>query len=723
MTLTQQFLIIAVLPASFLILALFLLRARLRRRALMGRWLLTLLAAAVWASSLLGPYGGADWPAAVEYTWQVVGNYSLGLMAIGALWTTVTFLSLPRAAGQVGLTLSVLLWLAALGLDSAIWRYTLPEQLIAGRLVRHFDLWGAVWVTSAILPIVTAWYFSQRAVRHSLSSLHRNQLSYWLLALTLFLVGAALAFNREVGWQELAALVLILGGLFGTLSVTRSQLPDLRMGLRQFYARAVSALVVFGLTWVALWFMVQAVNNSTTPTQNLIVLFAAIFAILFEVVHYLVGAVTRRLFLPASADPAAVLTDYTDLTGSLLEPMKLSELILKQVQMHLGTEDAWMLLAEEGPGGRLVFRPLANLTHKKLEVVDFGPFSAFTTYLRDHFQPFIQYDLERLEEFENLSEWERGILEGWQRVVYMPFQAGGRLVGLLGLGPKLGSEPYSNRDMRLLTELASHLSPLLAQATIVTNLRRVSDYAFQRSQGLVQENRHQEELIGLYHEFFKLISPELRKPFTTIDREMQQLQEKLAEQPTQRHVTSLEQQLTTVRTVLNNLIGVAGRVERQSGFSFQTIHLDEVARHAVRNLAPMAEARRVTVDLVVDSRLPMTYGDEQRLAEAVQNLLHNAIKFNKIGGGVRVECGAAGNELYLNIVDDGVGIPAERLEHIWNGFSDASSLSSSSKGPGMGLALTRFVVGAHGGRVEANSKYGAGSTFSVYLPIALEESS
>jgi signal transduction histidine kinase len=721
MTLTQQFLIIAVLPASFLMLALFLLRARLRRRALAGRWLLTLLAAAVWASSLLVPYGGADWPLSVGYTWQVIGSYSLGLVAIGALWTTVTFLALPRAAGQAALTLSVILWLAAVGLDPAIWRYTIPAQLIAGRTVHHFDLWGAVWVTSVLLPLVTAWYFSQRAVRYSLSSLHRNQLSYWLLALTLFLLGAGLAFNREVGWQELAALVLILGGLFGTLSVTRSKLPDLRMGMRQFSARLVSALVIFGLAWVALWFMAQAVNNSPAPTQNLIVLFAAIFAALFEVVHYLLWVVTRRLFLPASADPAATLSDYTDLTGSLLEPMELSELILKQVQMHLGTEDAWMLLAEEGPGGRLAFRPLANLTNKKLGVVDFGPFSPFTTYLRDHFQPFIQYDLERLEEFENLSEWEQKILAEWQRVVYMPFQAGGRLVGLLGLGPKLGSEPYSNDDMRLLKELATHLSPLLAQASIVTNLRRISDYAFQQSQALVQETRHQAELISLYNEFFKLISPELRRPFTLIDREIQQLQDKLAEQPTQRHVANLEQQLTMVRTVLNNLIGVAGRVERQSGFSLHTVHLDEVARHALRNLAPMAEARRVTVDLVVDNRLPLAYGDEQRLGEAVQNLLHNAIKFNKIGGGVRMECGTAGNELFLNIVDDGVGIPAERLEHIWNGFSDANSMNSSSKGPGMGLALTRFIVRAHGGRVEANSKYGAGSTFSIYLPIGLEE--
>lgn len=721
MTLTQQFLLIAILPASFLILAWFLLHARLRRRPLVIRWLITLLVAAVWATSILSYFGGADWSPAVGYTWRVASNYALGLVAIGALWTTVTLLSLPKAAGQVTITLSVILWLAGIALDPAIWSYSLPTQLIAGRPIRHFDLWAAVWITSGLLPIVTAWYFSQRAVRHTLSSLHRNQLSYWLLALTLFMVGGGLAFIREVVWQELAALVLILAGLFGTLSITRSQLPDLRLGLRQFYGRLISALVIFGLAWLALWFIVQAVNTTTTPTQNLVLLFAAIFAAIFEIAHYFVWRLTRRLFLPTSADPAAILADYTDLTGNLLEPAELSHLILKQVQMHLGTEDGWILLAEEGPGGRLILRPMANLSGRPLEAVDFGPFSPFVTYLRDHFQPLIQYDLEQLEEFDNLPEWERAILEGWQRVIYMPFQAGGRLVGLLGLGPKMGSDPYSNDDLLLLTELASHLSPLLAQANILTNLRRVSDYAFQQSQGLVRENRRQQELISLYQEFFALISPDLRRPFAAIDKDIQQLQDKLAEHPTNKTVGSLEQQLANVRMVLNNLIGTAGRVQKQSEFAFHSVHLDEVARNALRNLTPMAEARRVTVDLILDNRLPPTQGDEQRLGEAVQNLLHNAIKFNKIGGVVRVECGTAGNELYLNIVDNGVGIPAERLDHIWNGFADTNNLNSSSKGPGMGLALTRYIVRAHGGRVEAASKYGAGSTFSIYLPVALED--
>jgi signal transduction histidine kinase len=390
------------------------------------------------------------------------------------------------------------------------------------------------------------------------------------------------------------------------------------------------------------------------------------------------------------------------------------------MQMHLGTEDAWILLAEEGPGGRLVLRPLANLSGKKLLAVDFGPFSPFITYLREHSQPLIQYDVERLEEFDHLPDGERAILEEWERVIYMPFQAGGRLVGVLGLGQKMGSEPYSNDDLRLLAELASHLSPLLAQASIVTNLRRVSDYAFQQSQELVRENRRQQELIGLYNEFFGLISPDLRRPFAAIDKDIQLLQDKLGEHPTNKTVTNLEGQLANVRTVLNNLIGVAGRVHKQSDFAFEPVHMDEVARNAVRNLGPMAEARRVVVDLVVDNRLPCARGDEQRLGEAVQNLLHNAIKFNKIGGGVKIECGTAGNELYLHIVDNGVGIPAERLEQIWDGFANVANLNNSTRGPGMGLALTRFIVRAHGGRVEADSKYGAGSTFSIYLPVALE---
>jgi signal transduction histidine kinase len=113
------------------------------------------------------------------------------------------------------------------------------------------------------------------------------------------------------------------------------------------------------------------------------------------------------------------------------------------------------------------------------------------------------------------------------------------------------------------------------------------------------------------------------------------------------------------------------------------------------------------------------------LTEAAQHLLHNAIKFNKIGGVVRIECGVTGGEVYMHVADTGVGIPADRLDSIWSGLAEFQNGRNGSrrptKGPGLGLALTHFIISAHSGRVEAESKYGSGSRFAFYLPLVLDE--
>ncbi|MFZ0545188.1 MAG: ATP-binding protein, partial [Candidatus Promineifilaceae bacterium] len=136
----------------------------------------------------------------------------------------------------------------------------------------------------------------------------------------------------------------------------------------------------------------------------------------------------------------------------------------------------------------------------------------------------------------------------------------------------------------------------------------------------------------------------------------------------------------------------------------------------------MAKARRVQVELAVIGNLRPAYGDQEKLIEAVQHLLHNAIKFNKIGGQVRVECSSDGLEVAVDVIDNGVGIPADRLESVWDGLPKPDMKGvENGRVLGMGLVLTRFIVQANGGRIDVSSKHGAGSTFSIYIPAALEE--
>ena len=106
------------------------------------------------------------------------------------------------------------------------------------------------------------------------------------------------------------------------------------------------------------------------------------------------------------------------------------------------------------------------------------------------------------------------------------------------------------------------------------------------------------------------------------------------------------------------------------------------------------------------------------LAEAIYHLTHNAVKFTSTGGKVTVRAHTDAAGFHLEVNDTGSGIPAERLPTLWDSFSQmADPLLRGVEGLGLGLALVKYVVNAHGGEVWAKSQQGVGSTFGFNLPI------
>ena len=123
--------------------------------------------------------------------------------------------------------------------------------------------------------------------------------------------------------------------------------------------------------------------------------------------------------------------------------------------------------------------------------------------------------------------------------------------------------------------------------------------------------------------------------------------------------------------------------------------------------------------------IPNVYGDEQQLQQAIHYLLHNAIKFNRINGTVQIELGADDDEVTIQIQDEGVGIPEERLEKLWLGLDSGELFPNGnyrSRRPrlGLGLTLAHTIITAHGGHISARSSYGSSSTFTIHLPFLFE---
>ena len=146
-----------------------------------------------------------------------------------------------------------------------------------------------------------------------------------------------------------------------------------------------------------------------------------------------------------------------------------------------------------------------------------------------------------------------------------------------------------------------------------------------------------------------------------------------------------------------------------------TLNLASEASELFDFFGALAEERQIV--LAVEGQVPTIQGDRAMLRRAISNLLSNAIRHTPSGGRVQIRLAAASNhEVSLSVQNPGPGIPAEHLAKIFDRFYRVDpSRTRQSEGAGLGLAIVRSIVKAHGGRVEAASAQNK-TTFTLFLP-------
>jgi len=146
------------------------------------------------------------------------------------------------------------------------------------------------------------------------------------------------------------------------------------------------------------------------------------------------------------------------------------------------------------------------------------------------------------------------------------------------------------------------------------------------------------------------------------------------------------------------------------------LRVDNAVTELLTILSPLIAKK----DLIIESQLPATtaMADRVRFRQIVENLLSNAIKFTEPGGSVTVAVQQAGDDAYVSVADTGVGIAEDDQERVFEEFQQVGDPDRQRAGTGLGLALTRSLVEAHGGEITLVSILGKGSAFTVRLPAA-----
>ncbi len=171
-----------------------------------------------------------------------------------------------------------------------------------------------------------------------------------------------------------------------------------------------------------------------------------------------------------------------------------------------------------------------------------------------------------------------------------------------------------------------------------------------------------------------------------------------------------------MRKLTESLLELARLDAGQEPMKAERFDLSRVARDCVELVRPLAEERGI--QLLCDLPHLECLGDPERIAQVATNLLTNAIHFNRPQGEVRVSASAENGTAALSVADTGEGIPAEDLPHIFERFYRVDKSRSRVQGrTGLGLAICKAIVEAHSGEITVASQPGAGSTFTIKLPV------
>jgi len=620
--------------------------------------------------------------------------------------------------------------------------FNLPDALWANgsltlqrtRLAPAWSILG--WLIFSISLIIAI----ANANKDAQQQLFRNRMNYWWPTIFLLFVNDVLLFsNIVIAGQPIRLLVAVLMAyVVGTHHV-----PDLKQIIRRVLIYIFIAVAIVGF-YVAGFLLLQAVFKNINP-----VFAGAIVALLLTMIFSpLLGLVSRTVNNWTKGDQydaSRTIHQYSESISNILDMDRLASIAVGIILEAMQIERGFLFLvdSERQADGHKIYRlrSARSPEERQMIAVELDENGTIASYLVREQRPLLQYDVDLLPAYRSASPFERDWFSQLRAEVYIPIFAKKQWIGLLAFGPKLSGNRYTKEDLVTLSSHASQTAVALENARLVDNLMRLNNELRTARHALEKNNRDLERIDQAKSDFISIASHELRTPLTVIKGYSEMLMEDPSLDPNFKFMMEkIHDGTIRLHEVMDSMFDIAQIDARSLKPHIQPVELGHLLQEICIEQADFIKERKQSL-LIELPNLPHVKSDPNLLQKLFHHIIRNAIKFTPNDGKITITGHSVpaiidlpNGAVEIIISDTGVGVDPNFREIIFTKFYQPGELGkhSTSKtrfkggGAGLGLALAKGIVEAHGGRIYVESPgYDEinfpGSHFHVILPLSKEE--
>jgi len=236
----------------------------------------------------------------------------------------------------------------------------------------------------------------------------------------------------------------------------------------------------------------------------------------------------------------------------------------------------------------------------------------------------------------------------------------------------------------------------------------------------MQDITYLKEVDQVRREFVHTVSHDLRSPLTSVIgyAELVERAGSLNEQQ-QDFLRRIQDSVQHITSLINDLLDI-GSIEAGIDTHREFVQLEGILRYTIDMLNGQIKAKHLKVRTEVTPALPALRANPIRLRQVLDNVIGNAIKYSLVNGEIDISIHSEGNQIILQVTDQGPGISPTDQPRIFDKFYRGSNIGSDVEGTGLGLAIVKNIIESHQGRIWVESTLGKGSSFFIVLPIVAE---